>query len=403
MRTKQLAIAEYPSLQLANRQTVLNEAVEEIWKGKHDELLRPIFDTYNDNLHKAVTGIDEATAKLLKNNLSRFAAAKSNYTIQMIERCKADVNGVALNKDEYGKRAKVIINRANTTQAVEYNTAVHRTRVAKQWQRFEQNKRLFPNIEWLHTRSASPRELHLTYVGRVWRMDDPFLQKNSPGCIWNCKCDWRNTNKPVTENNDITPIPVSNGLEGNPAMTNEIYTNKHPYFSRVDKHIPDVGVLYNPDEIVYINSADGNGKNFLQHFNCRYDEELTTNIKAVTELNKIGYGNDIKLLPQIHYSQVELRERYYGKAFQVMQKNDCPDAMIDGVLIEFKTGTQKTASKRILQASKKADVVYLELADEFTEDYLQRFLKGQWNAPDRKNIQTIIVNNMGKTTVFNRP
>ena len=402
LKTKQLAISEYPSLQLANRQSVLNKAIEDIFNDKGDELMRPIFDTYNDNLHKAVTGVDEDTAKLLKNNLSRFAAAKSNYTIQLLERCKADADGVVRSKEEYQRAAKVVINRANSSQAVEYNTAVHRTRVCKQWKQFEEQRRLFPNIEWLRTRSASPRELHLSYVGRIWHMDDPFLQKNSPGCIWSCKCDWRNTRKPITENSDLTPVPVSPGLEGNPSSTNEVYTDKHPYFSRVDKHIPDLGVLYNPDEIAYINSVDANGKKFLEHYNCRFEKEYKQNLQAITELNKIGYGKETKLLPQIHYSQVALRERYYGKAFQAIQPNDCPDALINGKLAEFKSGTNKMASKRIYQASKKADIVYLELTEGMTDDYLNSFVKRQWANPDRQNIETLLINNKGKTHVFNR-
>jgi hypothetical protein len=46
----------------------------------------------------------------------------------------------------------------------------------KEMNRFQETKRLFPNIEWLRTRSATPREVHLAYVGRVWPMDDPFFK-----------------------------------------------------------------------------------------------------------------------------------------------------------------------------------------------------------------------------------
>ncbi len=403
LQTKQLAISEYPSLQLANRQKVLNDAVEEIWNDKGSELMRPIFDTYNDNLHKAITGVDDKTAQLLKNNLSRLAASKANYTIKLLERCKADIDGVVRSKEEFKKAADTVIKRANSAQAVEYNTAVHRCRVCKQWKRFEKEQRLFPNIEWLRTRSATPREVHLTYVGRVWPMGDPFLIENSPGCVYNCKCDWRNTDKPVTDNSDFTPVPVSAGLEGNPAETNEIFTEKHPYYSRVDKHIPDLGVLYNPDEIAFIQSVDKNGNSFIEHYNCRFEKEYEQNLKAVAELSKIKFGKEIKLLPQIHYSQVDLRERYYGKAFQAIQKNDCPDAMVDGELIEFKSSSRSLASKRILQASRKANVVYLELTEEVTEKHLDSFIKGQWKLSDRINVKTIIIKNSANTIVFQRP
>lgn len=269
--------------------------------------------------------------------------------------------------------------------------------------RFQETKRLFPNIEWLRTRSATPREVHLAYVGRVWPMDDPFLQTNHPGCVWGCKCDWRNTDKAATDNQDLKPVPASPGLEGNPASTNEIFTDKHPYFKRVDKHIPELGVLNNPDELVFLKQKDANGKPFLMHYNNRSDNELQKNLRAVAALNTVGFGKEIKLLPQIHYTQIALRERYYGKAFQKMQKFDCPDAMIDGVLAEFKSGTIKMASKRILQASQKASVVYLEITDKLSTAYLDQFIARQWTKKDRMAIQTIIVTNGDVNKIYTRP
>jgi hypothetical protein len=286
------------------------------------------------------------------------------------------------------------------TRSQRYNLkAIHN----KEMNRFQETKRLFPNIEWLRTRSATPREVHLAYVGRVWPMDDPFLQTNHPGCVWGCKCDWRNTDKPATDNQDLKPVPASPGLEGNPASTNEIFTNKHPYFKRVDKHIPDLGVLNNPDELVFLKQKDANGKPFLMHYNNQNDNELQKNLKAVAALNAVGFGKEIKLLPQIHFSQIALRERYYGIAFHVIQKFDCPDAMIDGHLIEFKSSNRRNASKRILQASKKADIVYLEMNADVSDEYITKFVDEQWQADDRLNLHTIIISYAGKTKVHARP
>ena len=352
---------------------------------------------------KAISADDPEIAKLLKNNVSRLASAKTNYTIQLIDRCRADINGVMRSKEEFKKAAKVVINRANSTQAAEYNTAVHRSRVVKQFEQFQREKHLYPNFEWLRTRSSSPREVHLTYVGRIWSLDDPFLKNNHPGCTWNCKCDGRNTDKPVTDNRGLVIIPASAGLEGNPYETKEIFSDKHPYFSRVHKHIPELGVLYNPDDIVFIKEKDAGGKEFLEHYNCRRGEEREKNHRAVAELNKIGYGKEIRLLPQIHASQPKLRARYYGEAFQKMQPNDCPDAMIGGKLIEFKSANRKNASKRVLQASKKADIVYLELTEPLTDNDLSRFIKGQWADAERGNIHTLIITNNGATNVYTRP
>ncbi len=117
--------------------------------------------------------------------------------------------------------------------AAEANTARTRARTGKQWQQFNQDDhaRLFPNIRWIASRSATPREAHMPFYGRVWAKDDPFWQHNQPGTLWNCKCDWEETDDPVTTGNPQKNIEVP-GLKGNPAETGQIFSEDAPYFSR---------------------------------------------------------------------------------------------------------------------------------------------------------------------------
>jgi len=364
--------------------------------------MHPIFDTYNNNLLRAVASDNEETAKLFKNNVSRLAAAKSNYTIQLLEKCKTDINGVKRSKEEYLKASKVVVGRANRAQAAEYNTTSHRCRVAKQWAQFEKEKRLFPNIEWLRTRSASPRELHLTYVGRIWPMDDPFLKNNTPGCIYNCKCDWKNTDAAPTDNSDIKQVAVSPGLEGNPYITNEIFTDKHPYFSRVEKHIPDVGVLHNPDDVVYLNKVTASGVKYKEHYLCLKETETVENVNIVEALVKNKVVKEATLLPRIHQSEVELRTRYYGKSYQEMHKTKCPDCLGDGMILEFKETTFKNLSENILKASKQSDIAVIKLAGKADKSWLERFCSKQFTLSDRSNLKKIIVVEDGNVFVYEK-
>ncbi|MCX6232633.1 MAG: hypothetical protein NTZ33_13940 [Bacteroidetes bacterium] len=165
-----------------------------------------------------------------KLNTANFAAYKSYKVTDEIK--AADP-----------KLARQIINKYNRFQAAEYNTVVSRSRTAKQFDTFQQEKHLYPNLTWLRTRSANPRELHLSYVGISLPINDPFWTENQPGNLWNCKCDWKTTDA------EVTPVPdkiikPARGLEGNPYETGELFTNKHPYFkvseetaSAVDKFI----------------------------------------------------------------------------------------------------------------------------------------------------------------------
>jgi hypothetical protein len=132
--------------------------------------------------------------------------------------------------------ARRVLHTFNRYQAAEYNTTVNRCRTAKQWGEFADpdHMRLFPNLRWLPSRSATPREEHIKFYYRVWAKNDPFWQQNQPGNLWNCKCDWEETDAPCTDGNPTTPVR-SNGLDGNPALTGQVFTDKHAYFAECSK------------------------------------------------------------------------------------------------------------------------------------------------------------------------
>ena len=86
------------------------------------------------------------------------------------------------------------------------------------------------------SRSANPREAHRRFWNRIWPKDDPFWNENTPGSLWNCKCDWEQTNKPATDGNPTTTV-TAKGLSGNPAKTGQIFTDSHPYIAKAPKDI----------------------------------------------------------------------------------------------------------------------------------------------------------------------
>lgn len=119
----------------------------------------------------------------------------------------------------------------NRYQDVERSTATARARTAKQFEEFLQpdNVRLFPNLKWLPSRSANPRQTHTAFYNRVWAKDDPFWNTNAPGTEWNCKCDVEETDEPLTDNSALPQPTVPLGLEGNPARTGEVFTDNASY------------------------------------------------------------------------------------------------------------------------------------------------------------------------------
>ena len=145
-------------------------------------------------------------------------------------------------KDGDMDRARKVLHAFNHYQAAEYNTTVSRCRTAKQFEEFSapDNMRLFPNLRWLPSRSATPREQHMLFYNRVWAKDDPFWSQNQPGNLWNCKCDWEETSDPVTDGNPTAPVR-HDGLEGNPAQTGEVFTDNANYIRTLNRS--DVNII----------------------------------------------------------------------------------------------------------------------------------------------------------------
>jgi len=138
--------------------------------------------------------------------------------------CKAQIATELIANTSDLKEQKAIIQKMNSYLATEYTSAINKARSGKQFADFMLHKDTMPNIEWLPSSALHPREAHMPYYYVVRPVDDPFWQKNFPGNLWNCKCDWMATAKPVTNLPDKI-VPPSKGLEGNPAITGKIFTN----------------------------------------------------------------------------------------------------------------------------------------------------------------------------------
>lgn len=236
-----VAVASFPKAYNLSKKELYDKVLDNFKNGFDKEIHRDLYEAYGENLRKAVDSVlgnesygDEYfdMLTLMHANLSRFAAYKAYHATQELK---------DISPKDIDKRGRLVLNKYNRWQATEYNTAVARARTAKQYHDFTSDpvsNELYPNIKWLPSRSATPREAHRVFWNRVWAKGDPFWNSNTPGSLWNCKCDWEETDEPVTNGNPTGNMSAK-GLEGNPAETGEIFysqkTNgvdrRHQYFS----------------------------------------------------------------------------------------------------------------------------------------------------------------------------
>jgi hypothetical protein len=131
---------------------------------------------------------------------------------------------------------------------------------------------------------------------------------------------------------------------------------------------------------------------------AEYEENL--NIASIMANNGI---TDIKLLPQIHASEVELRNRYFGIAYNKQYPTANPDAMIGNQPVEFKLANKNTFTKRLRQAAAKSTIAIVKLTEALTSDYIQRIIKGVWTDAELKNLNQIIIIHNEEMQLYKRP
>ncbi|MCF0191322.1 MAG: hypothetical protein HUJ96_08685, partial [Marinilabiliaceae bacterium] len=196
----------------------IDDIVAEIRGG--DSLINStLAEEYSSNLRKAVGNVfGRSDNRILYDaNVTKFAYYKAAQATTKIRGAKSDDDG------------KAICQIYNRYQAAEYNAAVARCRTAKQWMSFDENRELFPNLRWIPSRSASPREEHRQFWNHVWAKDDEFWTINQPGNLWGCKCDWEETDDPITTRGEVNHFRPQQGLKGNPGITHEVFSEDHSY------------------------------------------------------------------------------------------------------------------------------------------------------------------------------
>lgn len=207
-----------------------------------ENLFNAVFETMSDAVDKGfevpdITDPDVAFYKALKEDVAVFAAFKTH-------RWQNDIAGQLLDdKDRlkdyniFKRDVEGLVNPQHKEQwlRTEYDMAITRARLAADWQQFEREKDILPNLEWVESTSVTPGEDHMIFWGMIAAIEDPCWNEHRPGDRWGCKCGLRSTDKPCTQKSDAPQPTKENdpapGLKGNPGVTGEIFSKDHPYMT----------------------------------------------------------------------------------------------------------------------------------------------------------------------------
>lgn len=184
---------------------------------------------------KAVPTHNEAFLSALRHSNEVFAAFKVHALQQEVAAKLLTPDGRLKSFAEFRRDVEGITShQCGAWLQTEYDTAVIRAHNAADWQVFEANRDIMPNLRWLPTTAAEPEAAHRAYwVARLnLPMDDPFWQHHHPGDHWNCKCSLEQNNDPVCRPSDIPADPPQPGLDNNPGKDHHTFSDNHPYFPK---------------------------------------------------------------------------------------------------------------------------------------------------------------------------
>lgn len=192
--------------------------------------------TYNraadKGFRQATATPDEDFRNAIRHNNAVFAAFKthrlqndmaaqlldSNGNLKPFEQWKNDVQSITSHQCDRWLRS-------------EYNTAVLRARQAANWQQFQREADVLPNLKWLPSTSPNPGADHQQFWNTILPIDHPFWSQHRPGDRWNCKCDLTSTDEPPTTVPGGSPAGSNPqpGLDNNPGNDAKLFADSHPY------------------------------------------------------------------------------------------------------------------------------------------------------------------------------
>ena len=328
----------------------------------------------------------DRTVQKLHQNLYRFSAAKTAVQAYEINSLLYTENGQIRPYHEFMQEVLKINERYNRNYLkTEYNTAVKAAAMARQWEDFQADKDLFPNLKYKTAEDDRVRAEHQRLSGVIRPIDDPFWDKYYPPNGWNCRCYVIQTAEPATEGREDSTVPKE--FYGNVAKDQVIFSKGQTYF-QVAKELGenDFKIYFEKAKLeapyIKIKGIDVNIWADLADFE--------DNLDTAVILKKAGYI--VKIRPHVDGT--------------ILTGYSNPEYLIDGKLADRKA-PEGVNLRNILSKSEKqqCSIVVLDLkkstatVDEIKNELKSRF-RFDTNYPTIKEI--ILITDENKVIPLNR-
>jgi len=229
------------AVDLGSYSKLIEKIAKDLHEGKmkpedlNEDLVRNIYKDLNEAAGKGY-GKDyhnydsNAQRKLeLRQNLYKFSGAKTYQEISKMNFLLQGDDGEPRTFSEFQKEALKLNDEYNRNYLrTEYQTAQRAAAQAEKWGKYEDQKGLYPNLQYKTAKDDHVRDDHDDKLDIIKPVDDSFWDRWYPPNGWNCRCYAVQTTKPVTKG-----TPAGNptmGFHNNVGKTGKAFDEEHPYF-----------------------------------------------------------------------------------------------------------------------------------------------------------------------------
>lgn len=351
----------------------------------------------------------------MQNDMARMLI-DSNGDLKPFEQWKNDVQGIASHQCERWLQT-------------EYDTAVLRAHQAADWQQFEAEKDVLPNLKWMPSTSLHPGEDHRIFWGTVRPVDDPFWTRHRPGDRWNCKCSLSSTDEPVTAlpkeiGRGDNPQP---GLDNNPGKDGRIFSDSHSYFPKscgaCPFYKPSVGArlrsvfhdrvkdCYNCPYIkgcidrvsesgFKLERTFKNGGQLYVHPDVEKKADYHAILAIAIQFAKEGH--EVRITPRLHFKSEEYQE-IYASLMGTKYERKCPDFQVDGTFYEYegfvKPWSKKKVGRMLSHGFAQSSRVVINNTKGCADRFIRKQIMARINLPGQA-VDEVWIYEKGKVRLF---
>lgn len=220
----------------------VNDLPVNVYEAIVEVLTNAVISGFGGDLPDFEIGSEQQFAmRLYKQNAQIFSAAKTYQQVYSMTDALFDSNNQIVPFNEFKPKALKVYEKYNVNWLqAEYQTAILQAEGARQWIDIEEDKELFPLLQYQTIGDDRVRKAHKERDNIVRPVDDEFWNENYPPIGWRCRCDVLQLDETEAKSTPKNRLPKTTAIpevfRNNPAKDKFIFSPKHPYFKVDERH-----------------------------------------------------------------------------------------------------------------------------------------------------------------------